>query len=89
MKAAMFLLATGCLLIGSCKGAGEPPGENGRAVEIVLQDVTVRQYSRQKQRFEFEAPRLRLDQEAEVIEAPAGVRGRIEAGAFSKKVDDK
>jgi len=89
LKEAFFLLAASCLLIGSCKDGGELPKDGVRAVEIVLEDVTVRQYDGQKQRFVFEARKLKLDEETEVLEAPEGVRGRIEAGAFSMERNDK
>jgi hypothetical protein len=89
LKAAFFLLAAGCLLVGSCERGGEPPQEGGRTVEIVLKDVTVRQYGGEKQRFEFEARRLKLDEETEVLEAPQGVRGRIEAEAFHEEGDEQ
>lgn len=89
MKEAIFLLAASCLLIGSCKGGGDLPKDGGRAVEIVFEDVTVRQYDGQKQRFAFEAKKLKLDEETEVLEAREGVRGRIEAGAFGKGRNDK
>jgi hypothetical protein len=89
LKEAFYLLAASCLLIGSCKGGGESPKPGGRAVEIVLEDVTVRQYDGQKQRFAFEAKKLKLDEETGVLEAPEGVRGRIEAGAFGKERNDK
>ncbi len=89
MKEVFYLLAACCLLIGSCKGGGQPPKDGGRAVEIVLEDVTIRQYDGQKQRFAFEAKKLKLDEETGVLEAPEGVRGRIEAGAFRKERNDK
>jgi hypothetical protein len=89
VKDTVFLLAASCLLIGSCKGGGDLPQDGGRAVEIVLQDVTVRQYSGPNQRFLFETKKLRLDEETGVLEAPEGVRGRIEAGAFGEERNDK
>jgi hypothetical protein len=82
VKTAILLLAASCLLIGSCKGDVPSPKDDGRAVEIVLEDVTVRQYQGGNQRFEFEAKKLKLDQETEVLEAPEGVSGSIQAGAF-------
>ncbi len=82
MKAVFFLLAAGCLLCGSCAGGEEPGQGDGRAVEIVLESVTVRQYRHQKRRFEFEARKLELDEETGVLQAPQGVWGRIEAEAF-------
>jgi hypothetical protein len=60
-------------------------GGQGRAVEVVLEDVTVRQYQSGKQRFEFEAKKLKLDQETEVLEAPEGVSGSIKAEAFPEE----
>jgi hypothetical protein len=74
-----------CLLFGSCKGGEKSSEGKGRAVEIVLEDVTVRQYDRQEQRFVFKAKKLKLDQEAEVLEAPEGVAGSIQEGAFSEE----
>jgi hypothetical protein len=74
-----------CLLIGSCKDDVKSSGGQGQAVEIVLEDVTVRQYDRQKQRFVFKAKKLKLDQETEVLEAPEGVAGSIQAGAFPEE----
>jgi hypothetical protein len=82
------LLAASCLLFGSCKGIEEPPKDGGRAVEIVLEDVTVRQYDGQSQRFAFEAKKLKLDEETGVLEAPEGVRGRIGAGVFGEERND-
>lgn len=89
MKEAFLLLAASCLLIGSCKDYKELPKNGGRVVEIVLEDATIRQYDGQKQRFAFEAKKLKLDEETGVLEAPEGVRGRIEAGAFRKERKDK
>ena len=89
MKQAFFLLAASCLLFGSCTGGVEPPKDGRRAVEIVLQDVTVRQYHGQERRFTFEARKLKLDEETEVLEAPEGVRGSIQAGAFSAERNQK
>ena len=84
MKTAL-LLAFSCLLIGSCKDGEKSSPDAGRAVEIVLQDVTVRQYHGETQRFEFETKKLELDEETEVLEAPEGVSGRIQAGAFGEE----
>jgi hypothetical protein len=89
VKAAFVLLMASCLLIGSCEDGAEPPRDGGRAVEIVLEDVTVRQYQGGKQRFEFETKKLKLDQETEVLEASEGVSGSIQSGAFSKERDRK
>ena len=85
MKTAFFLLMSVCLLVASCKDGGKSSPDGGRAVEIVLQDVTVRQYDGQKQRFEFETKKLKLDEETEVLEAPEGVSGSIQAGAFGEE----
>jgi hypothetical protein len=82
LKAVFLLLASGCLLCGSCAGGEESSQAGGRAVEIVLESVTVRQYRRQMRRFEFEARKLELDEETGVLKAPQGVWGRIEAEAF-------
>lgn len=82
---AVLLLTASCLLIASCNGDAVSPGNQGRAVEIVLQDVTVRQYQGGNQRFVFEAKKLRLDRETEVLEAPEGVSGSIQAEAFEKE----
>jgi len=80
-----LLLTASCLLIASCKGGAKLPGDGGRAVEIVLEDVTVRQYQGGNQRFEFEAKKLTLNQETEVLEAFEGVSGSIEAEAFPQE----
>ena len=80
-----LLLVMSCLLIGSCDDGEKPSKDGGRAVEIVLENVTVRQYDGQKQRFEFETRKLKLDEETEVLEAPGGVSGRIQAGAFGEE----
>ena len=82
---AVLLLMVSCLLFGSCKGGAASPKDDGRAVEIVLEDVTVRQYQGRNQRFVFEARKLKLDQETEVLEAPEGVSGSIQAEAFPKE----
>ena len=84
MKTAFFLLMSGCLL-ASCEDGGKSSADGGRAVEIVLQDVIVRQYDGQQQRFEFETKKLKLDEETEVLEAPEGVSGSIQAGAFGEE----
>lgn len=81
----VLLLWLSCLLIGSCKEGEKSSADGGRAVEIVLEDVTVRQYDGQKQRFEFDAVKLKLDEETEVLEAPEGVSGSIQAGAFAEE----
>ena len=88
MRAVRLLMAS-CLLLGSCKGGTASPKDGGRAVEIVLEDVTVRQYHRQQRRFVFEARKLKLDQETEILEAPEGVSGSIQAGAFSEERNPK
>lgn len=88
MKTALLLMVS-CLLIGSCKDGARVPGDGGRAVEIVLEGVTVRQYDGQKPRFMFETKKLKLDQETEVLEAPEGVSGSIQAGAFSDERTSK
>jgi hypothetical protein len=84
MKTVLLIVAC-CLLISSCKDGARSSGVQGRAVEIVLKDVTVRQYAGQKERFVFETRKLKLDEEAEVLEAPEGVAGSIRAGAFGKE----
>jgi hypothetical protein len=82
---AVLLLMANCLLIGSCKDDAVSSNGGRRAVEIVLEDVAVRQYQGGNQRFVFEAKRLKFDQETEVLEAPEGVSGSIQAGAFSEE----
>jgi hypothetical protein len=82
---AVLLLMASCLLFGSCEDGAPLPKDDGRAVEIVLEDVAVRQYQGGKQRFVFEAKKLKFDQETEVLEAPEGVSGSIRAGAFSEE----
>lgn len=90
MKAAGLFLAASCLLFCSCKGGSSGPVQDGgRAVQIVLEDVTVRQYRHRELRFSFQARKLVLDEEAEVLEASAGIQGRIEAGAFPHKEEEK
>jgi hypothetical protein len=81
----VLLLVLSCLLIGSCKDGERSSPDGGRAVEIVLEDVTVRQYDGQKLRFEFATRKLKLDEETEVLEAPEGVSGSIQAGAFGEE----
>jgi hypothetical protein len=88
VKAALLLLSS-CLLVVSCKGGAEAPGDGGRAVEIVLEGVTVRQYDGQQQRFTFEARKLLLEEETGVLQAPEGVSGSIQAGAFGGERNHK
>lgn len=88
MRTVLLIMAC-CLLIGSCKDNQKASGGQGRAVEIVLQDVTVRQYDGPKERLVFETRKLKLDEEAEVLEAPEGVSGSIRAGAFGEERKNK
>ncbi len=84
MKKALLILALSLPLAG-CQGPQAKSPDSGRAVEIVLEKVTARQYKNGKQRFEFRAEKLILDEQAEKLEARLGVSGRLESGMWERR----
>jgi hypothetical protein len=77
LKRGLLLLAPLCLL-SACAGPPGSPQNGGDAVQVVLENVRVRQYIQDRLSFEFVAPRVVLDKQNEVIRAPDGVQGKIE-----------
>jgi len=47
-------------------------------VQVVLEDVHIRQYVQDRLNFDFAAPRVVLDEKNAVVDVPGGVQGRIE-----------
>jgi len=84
LKKALLILALSFLLAG-CQGPKVKSPDSGQAVEIVLEKVTARQYYNGKQRFEFRAEKLILDEQAEKLEARQGVSGRLESGMWERR----
>ncbi len=83
MNRGLLLLAPLCLL----SACARPPGSSqngGEAVQVVLENVRVRQYIQDRLSFEFDAPRVVLDKQDGVIRAPDGVRGKIEDSVWEK-----
>jgi hypothetical protein len=84
LKKALLILALSLSLVG-CQGPQAKSPDSGRAVEIVLEKVTARQYKNGKQRFEFRAEKLVLDEQTEKLEARQGVSGRLESGMWERR----
>lgn len=84
MKKALLIL-TLSFLLADCQGPKTKSPDSGQAVRIVLEKVTARQYKNGKQRFEFRAEKLILDEQAEKLEARQGVSGRLESAMWERR----
>jgi hypothetical protein len=75
------------VILGPCACSPRAPGEadGTKAVQIELEEVTARQYRNGTLRFSFQAWTLKLDEQAQVLEASRNVTGRLEAGMWSRR----
>jgi hypothetical protein len=81
----LVLPVVACLFLVACDASRKDAPQGGKTIQVVLEGVTLRQYRGGALLFEFEAPRVELDEEDGILRAFDGVSGQFAPAIFQER----